>query len=60
MSSTRLCLIAAVARNGVIGRADALPWHLPEDLQHFRRTTAGAPVIMGRRTCLRFGDMPLR
>jgi dihydrofolate reductase len=45
-----LTLIAAVARNGVIGRGDALPWHLPEDLQHFRRATLDCPVIMGRRT----------
>lgn len=47
---TQLRLILARARNGVIGRAGALPWHLPEDLAHFRRTTMGAPVIMGRRT----------
>ena len=45
-----LALIAAVARNGVIGRGGALPWRLPEDLQHFRRVTMGAPVIMGRKT----------
>ena len=47
---TRLVLIAAVARGGVIGRGNALPWHLPADLRHFRETTRGAPVIMGRRT----------
>jgi dihydrofolate reductase len=47
---TRLALIAAVARNGVIGRDNALPWRLPEDLAHLRRVTLGAPVIMGRRT----------
>lgn len=46
----KLSLIAAVARNGVIGRGNAIPWRLPEDLQHFRRTTLGCPVIMGRRT----------
>lgn len=46
----KLSLIAAVARNGVIGRGGALPWRLPEDLQHFRRVTMGCPVIMGRRT----------
>jgi len=45
-----LTLIAAVARNGVIGQDNSLPWHLPEDQQHFRRTTLGAPVIMGRAT----------
>lgn len=48
--STRINLILARASNGVIGKANALPWHLPEDLQHFREQTAGAPVIMGRRT----------
>ncbi len=46
---TRIVLIAAVARNGVIGRDNDLPWRLPEDLQFFRRTTMGHPVLMGRR-----------
>jgi dihydrofolate reductase len=46
---TRVVLIAAVARNGVIGRDNDLPWRLPEDLQFFRRTTMGHPVLMGRR-----------
>jgi dihydrofolate reductase len=46
----KLGLIYAQSRNGVIGRGGVLPWHLPEDLAHFRRTTLGAPVIMGRRT----------
>jgi dihydrofolate reductase len=46
----RLSLIAAVARNGAIGRDNALLWHLPEDLQHFKRTTLGCPIIMGRKT----------
>ncbi len=46
----RLHLIFARAANGVIGRGNQLPWHLPEDLAHFKRTTLGAPVIMGRRT----------
>jgi len=45
-----LSLICAVARNGVIGRAGGLPWHLPDDLAHFKRVTLGHPVIMGRRT----------
>jgi dihydrofolate reductase len=45
-----LTLIAAVARNGVIGRGGQLPWDLPEDRAHFRRTTLGHAVIMGRRT----------
>jgi dihydrofolate reductase len=39
-----------MARNGVIGRDNALPWHLPEDLRHFKALTRGKPVLMGRRT----------
>ena len=39
-----------MASNGVIGRDNALPWHLPEDLRYFKRTTLGKPVIMGRKT----------
>lgn len=47
----RLSLIAAMDRRQVIGvDGDRMPWHLPEDLRHFRRTTLGRPVIMGRRT----------
>jgi dihydrofolate reductase len=45
-----LNLIFARARNGVIGKDNTLPWHLPEDLAHFKRTTLGQPVIMGRKT----------
>ncbi|ABM96996.1 dihydrofolate reductase [Methylibium petroleiphilum] len=45
-----LAIIAACARNGVIGRNNDLPWRLPEDLAHFRSTTGGWPVIMGRLT----------
>lgn len=47
---SELVLIAAVAANGVIGDGERMPWHLPEDLAHFRRATQGCPVIMGRRT----------
>ena len=46
----KLHLIYARARNGVIGTNNQLPWHLPEDLAHFKRTTLGQPVIMGRKT----------
>jgi len=46
----RLELVVAVARNGVIGRGNALPWHLPEDLKYFKRLTLGGPILMGRRT----------
>jgi dihydrofolate reductase len=45
-----LSIILAMAENRVIGRGGDLPWHLPEDLKHFKRTTAGHTVIMGRRT----------
>lgn len=47
---TTLTLIVARASNGVIGRDNQLPWHLPEDLKHFKQTTMGAPIIMGRKT----------
>jgi dihydrofolate reductase len=45
-----LTLIAAVAHNGVIGRDNRLPWHLPEDMAHFKALTTGHAVIMGRKT----------
>lgn len=45
-----LCLIYARAANGVIGRNNALPWHLPQDIAHFRQRTQGCSVIMGRKT----------
>ena len=45
-----ISLIAVVARNRAIGRNNALLWHLPEDLRHFREVTRGKPVIMGRKT----------
>jgi dihydrofolate reductase len=43
-------LVVAVSQNDVIGRANALPWHLPADLKHFRALTLGKAVLMGRRT----------
>ena len=46
----KIHLIFARAANGVIGRNNTLPWHLPEDMAHFRRLTQGCPVIMGRKT----------
>jgi dihydrofolate reductase len=45
-----ISLVAAHARNRVIGAGNRLPWHLPEDLPRFKRLTMGAPVIMGRKT----------
>ncbi len=46
----RVSLVVAMARNRVIGRDNGLPWHLPEDLKHFKRVTLGKPVLMGRKT----------
>ncbi len=43
-------MIVAHAQNGVIGNAGDMPWHIPEDLKHFRAVTTGAAVIMGRKT----------
>jgi dihydrofolate reductase len=45
-----ITLIVAVAGNGVIGRDNALPWHLPDDLKRFKRLTMGKPIVMGRKT----------
>ncbi|MES9970832.1 MAG: type 3 dihydrofolate reductase [Candidatus Thiodiazotropha sp.] len=45
-----ISIIAAVAKNGVIGVNNSLPWRLPADLQHFKSLTMGKPIIMGRRT----------
>ncbi len=45
-----LSLVAAVSENRVIGNQNTLPWHLPDDLAHFRRFTLGKPIIMGRKT----------
>ena len=44
------CIIVAIADNNAIGRANALLWHISEDLKFFRSTTVGCPVIMGRKT----------
>jgi dihydrofolate reductase len=46
----KLGVIFARARNGAIGKNGVMPWHLPEDLAHFRQVTLGCPVIMGRKT----------
>ena len=52
---TEIVLVVARAANGVIGRGGGLPWHIPADLRHFKAVTAGAPMIMGRRT---FDSLP--
>jgi dihydrofolate reductase len=49
-AAPRIGLIWAEAHGGVIGADGGMPWHVPEDLAHFKRTTGGAPVVMGRRT----------
>ncbi|MFW6051391.1 MAG: dihydrofolate reductase [Myxococcota bacterium] len=48
--SEPLGIVVAMARRRVIGRDNELPWHVPEDLRHFRRVTAGHAILMGRRT----------
>jgi dihydrofolate reductase len=47
---TRITIIAAVGRNGVIGRDGRMPWHLPDDFAHFKAATLGHALVMGRRT----------
>ena len=46
----KLSMIAAMGKNRVIGKDNDMPWHLPADLQHFKKTTLGSPIIMGRKT----------
>ena len=48
--SKRIVMVAAVADNGVIGKDQDMPWHIPEDMKHFREVTRGHTVIMGRVT----------
>ncbi len=48
--SLRLTAVVAMTSERVIGRAGSLPWHLPEDLAYFKRTTSGHPIVMGRKT----------
>jgi dihydrofolate reductase len=50
-----LSLIAAIARNGAIGRDNELPWRLPDDLKRFKALTVGKPILMGRRTAESLG-----
>lgn len=45
-----ISLVAAVAKNGVIGKSNDLPWYLPEDLRHFKKLTTGKTILMGRKT----------
>jgi dihydrofolate reductase len=55
----KITLISAVAANRVIGLENDLPWKLPSDLAHFKRTTLGYPMLMGRKTFESFGTRPL-
>lgn len=50
-----LHLIAALDRQGAIGKGNALPWHLPDDLKRFKALTLGKPLLMGRKTALSLG-----
>ena len=52
-------IIAALSQNRVIGRNNTIPWHYPTDMQHFRRTTKGHPVVAGRKTYESFQVRPL-
>jgi dihydrofolate reductase len=54
-----ITVIAAVARNGVIGHQGRMPWRLPSDLRFFKQVTMGKPMIMGRKTWDSFGGKPL-
>lgn len=50
LNEPQLAVIVAAAKNWVIGFQNAMPWYLPEELAHFKRTTLGKPIIMGRKT----------
>lgn len=54
-----LTLIAALAKNRVIGKNNDLIWHIPNDLRHFKNLTSGHPIVMGRRTFESLGSKPL-
>jgi dihydrofolate reductase len=56
---SRIALVVAVARNGVIGRDGGLPWHISSDLKRFKEITLGKPVIMGRKTWESLPKRPL-
>ena len=51
----QISMIAAMANNRVIGADNAMPWHLPADLKHFKKVTLGKPIIMGRKTYTSIG-----
>ncbi len=51
--------IAAIAENSVIGNGLTIPWHISEDFKHFKKTTSGSIILMGRKTWLSLGEKPL-
>ena len=55
----KIAMIAAMAKNRVIGLDNDMPWHLPDDLKFFKANTTGKPVIMGRKTFESIGSRPL-
>jgi dihydrofolate reductase len=52
-------LIVAIDKNNAIGKANAMPWHLPEDLKYFKNLTSGFPIIMGKNTFISLHQRPL-
>ena len=60
LPTMQLSLVVAIAEDSAIGRNGTLPWHLPADLQFFKRTTMDKPVIMGRRTWESLKGKPLK
>ena len=56
---SRISFVVAVSRNGVIGRAGGLPWHISSDLKRFKAITMGKPLIMGRKTWESLPKRPL-
>ncbi len=56
---SRIAFVVAVSRNGVIGRAGGLPWHISSDLKRFKAITMGKPLIMGRKTWESLPKKPL-
>ena len=56
---SKIGAIVAIAENGVIGNGLEIPWHISEDFKHFKRTTTGGIIVMGRRTWESLGSKPL-
>ena len=56
----KITLISALTQNRVIGNDGEIPWHIPEELEHFKETTFGYPIIVGRKTRENIGELPGR